>query len=197
MYSTHKSFFTYLIQRYFLPIAHLLFHLKCFLMTISFKILIKSTLQIFFLSQVFIFMCCVIFLYPKVVNIISCCFFQKSQSQPFFMTHFKLILVCDVRQRPLTLSLFPHHLFRTLEKTIDHIWKPHVCCPFLQFCFAECHINGNMQPLGPDFFHLAKYTWDSLMLLCLSGVCSFLPLSDMPSYGCTTVCLSRYLLMGL
>lgn len=56
----------------------------------------------------------------------------------------------------------------------------------------ECHINGITWYVVSEsgFSRLAYHICDLSVLLCLSGVCSFLPLRDIPAYGCTmVVCL--------
>ena len=48
-----------------------------------------------------------------------------------------------------------------------------------------------------DFFHLVSYFRDSLLLLCVSVVCSFLLLSDSLLYGYTTGYFSIHQFMGV
>lgn len=47
-----------------------------------------------------------------------------------------------------------------------------------------------MQPFDSDFFHLAKYIWDSSVLLHESANCYFLLMNNNPFYVYSIICLS-------
>lgn len=57
--------------------------------------------------------------------------------------------------------------------------------------FLECRITGLIhhvnEPFEPGPFHLAEFIRDSSVLLHIAVFCSFLWLSGIPVYGCTTV----------
>lgn len=84
------------------------------------------------------------------------------------------------------LSLCSQTLF---SHTILGNHRPFFCS--YSFCFPKCLVNGNRENvIFWVFFCLAKWMWDSSILLCKETVCAFVLLKSVPMYGCPIVSFS-------